>query len=534
MSHQTRVPLGGPRTLTPKLKEVCDRLGIDVSGHKQPPPAVDYTALVDGDGHCQPSAVECYPAPSDDHARALRRRKVAALCDPLGDAFPPATVTAGAAGAACNVSGPGGCAAYLSPISHNSTFAESPSDPIPTDSAGKPIYWCQRSHFILAGPAENGQTRIIPAPCNANDCPYCGRVKMYRKRNRMYDSFAQHRADGALIDGQYLFITADLRPSMISHALAFKFIKPAMAYAFMQLRKVRTGKSTARGFKKRSRGGWPGVSIGYCNDIDLQPGTKMAHGHCIALCQPMTGHKLPCQKQIARELHHHMSNFLYRKMGLPKRTSYRRGASPCWVDVQAGKSEQNIANYMALHNQKIFEPWREYPRRYRRFSASKGFLVPLPEKPKSDWEFLPLSASFVAARAVATGRGVSDVESKGERVTGYTVAAPWGSDDTAKLLGLVRAEQQPVNIWHQRRLTKAYQDHAQFHGTDYYNGPERDVLDARQASLIGRTGLDADAYWEKVAGLEGQWSLTAQQAEAESLGLCWADYELWRQGRLGD
>lgn len=505
----------GPRTLTPKLKAVCERLGIDVS-HYKAPPGPDYCALVDQQGICQPSAADPYCAPTASIAADLRRRGVPALVDPFAD---PET-------------GDGGEAAYLSQITHNATFKNPPHDDAPVfDADGKPVYYCKRSRYVLAGPSDGGKTRIVAAPCNANFCPYCGRRKMYRKRNRMYDSFKLHRQEGMLTDGRYLFITFTMRHKFVSNADAFRFAKPALAYAVQKLRKPRSGKSS-RGSGRRRRGGWPGLKIGYCNDVDLQPGTKMAHGHAIVLVQPLKGHKMPCSKQIARELHHHISNYIYRKLGLIKRSSYRKGSSPCYVHVSDANNEQNIANYMALHNGKVCEPWREYPRRYRRFSASKGFLKPMPVKEASSWLFVPRAASWIAARAGLRGLVVSDLSAIGDSVQSFALDAPPDAASIQALLEQSLPSASPPNLRAQRQLDRALLEYYQYQGTDYYNGPPLAELQQRQQRMVARSGHTAEDYHARIEELERLWQLDAQEKEARELGLCWSDYELWCQGRL--
>jgi hypothetical protein len=238
---------------------------------------------------------------------------------------------------------------------------------------------------------------------------------MYRKRNRLYARLEADRLSDAADPGTWDFVTTTLSPSLVTEENAYKWIKPAMAYAIQKVRQPRRGldhKSARRGTHGGSRwrrAAWPGVSLEYMNDVDVQPGTRMPHVHALYLVKRI-GAYLPSKDAIARELHYYFNSFIYRKLGRePKRWEigrkypYGRRASVGYVHFSPARSTENCAMYMALHNGKIWTDGREYPPRYRRFATSRGFLPAVPKKEPSGWVFVRNSLGAVVKKLALQG-----------------------------------------------------------------------------------------------------------------------------------
>ena len=249
---------------------------------------------------------------------------------------------------------------------------------------------------------------------------------MYQKRNRIYDRLESDRASGLAADLCREFVTTTVRQGALTEEQAFRWLKLAMAYAIQKVR-------LPRKFNKRyRRAAWSGCSLDYINDVDIQPGTGLPHIHALySLRFPGVGHTGKKRgahgrycRRFAKELHYYLNNWLRKRLGLPV-LRWREGEpypytgenSVAYVHVsgsrqdgsrgdepQGVRSAENAANYMALHNGKIWTDGREYPKRYRRFSTSRGYLPPVARSSEpSAWRFVRDSLEGVSKKLTAQG-----------------------------------------------------------------------------------------------------------------------------------
>lgn len=336
----------------------------------------------------------------------------------------------------------------------------------------KPRYYCERSRFTLAGPGEvPGSTRLVLASCKANSCPYCGRVKMYRKRNRLYQRFAADRASVGASASSYEFVTTTLREGAFSAEQSFEWLKPAMSYAIKQVRRARVYN------KRYRRSAWSGCDLAYINDVDIHPGNGRPHIHALhsLSLSGASGKKRGARgrllRRLVKELHYYLNCFLRRRLGLSV-LRWREGEaypftgenSLAYVHISGARedgsrgdeasgvrSAENVAMYMALHNGKIWTDGREYPRRYRRFSTSRGFLPAEAKKEgPSAWVFVQNSLAGVVGKLQAQGVAVgpsalADVGHDGADLSRLALA-DFDSYRMRQALGLVAGENEPEQL----------------------------------------------------------------------------------------
>lgn len=325
-------------------------------------------------------------------------------------------------------------------------LADAPRSLLGTLSGQKPRYYCERSRYTLLAPEQDGKRTLYHAPCKSNRCPHCGRRNMYRKRNRINDRLKLDRETGLAESTASEFVTTTVRPGALSRAQAYAWIKPAMSYAIRQVRKPR------KWTKNMKRAAWGGCELEYINDVDIQPGTGMPHVHAlyrvrfpgIVKRHGVEQMRARYGRRLAKELHYYANNWLRKRLNahaealhtaailaalvkgdaalfvylsahcpapLPS-LRWREGdpypyvgrESIAYVHFSAARSTENCVMYMALHNGKIWTDGRDYPRNYRRFATSRGFLAK-EEKEPSGYEFVrhPL---VLAAQKLA-GQGVT-------------------------------------------------------------------------------------------------------------------------------
>lgn len=243
-------------------------------------------------------------------------------------------------------------------------------------------YRCEKSRCMLAK-GEGASTLLMAAGCGRNDCPYCGRKKMYQKRNRINDRLKSDQLGGIEAVTRSLFVTSTIREGVCTPGDSLIVIKTAWAYAVKALRRSCDG--------SRGAPAWTGLELEHIGDVDIQPQTDMGHVHALTRLRPAPGCSLPSERAIARRLGYYYNRRLSQLLGKPvlswekHRTAtgairwgnpYREKECLGYVHIGEAADNQAVVNYMALHNGKIWTDGRQYPTGYRRFSTSRGFLPP--------------------------------------------------------------------------------------------------------------------------------------------------------------
>lgn len=420
-------------------------------------------------------------------------------------------------------------------------LSDAPRSLLGTLSGQKPRYYCERSRFTLLSPEQDGKRTLYHAPCKSNRCPHCGRANMYRKRNRVNDRLKLDRETGLNDKTASEFVTTTVRPGALTEAQAYAWIKKGMAYAVQSVRRERKYN------KRYRRAQWDGCELEYVNDVDIQPGTRMPHVHAlyrvrfpgVALRGGVEKLRERYSKRMAKELHYYLNNWLRRRLsewnaalallvqvvaldngawamlaaaakcgaeewpslrwkeGLPY--PYQGEDSIAYVHFSKARSTENCVMYMALHNGKIWTDGREYPRNYRRFATSRGFLAKL-EKSESGYEFLRTPLSLAVQKL--SGQNVPLDFSQSER----------GHDGT--LLSVAVASGQAYHCWETEGGVPRQADTA--------NGYRLDFALGRSKGEVDRSGGSAtvplmQAALEKMLALEDYWASNADQDGGSTL-----------------
>jgi hypothetical protein len=334
---------------------------------------------------------------------------------------------------------------------------------------------------------------------------------MYRKRNRINDRLEQDKKTGLEVRTRSLFITATIREGVCLEGVAFSIIKRCWAYAVAAIRRPAAG--------LRGAPAWPGVELEHIGDVDIQPGTGLAHVHAMTRLRALPGQVLPADRAIGRRLGYYFNRALCRELGLKvlawekhKTTAgavhwsnpYRGNQSSGYVHVGAAANNQAVVQYMALHNGKIWTDGRQYPHKFRRFSTSLGFLareyeteiVAVRQRPAA--QLVPTLAGMGLWRPPVREWPIKQVRQRVPSGSGWEFVKGRNLDD---VLGRVRAYNEACE------------------GANAFEAVKMQLLDKR-AGLPSLAALDAGIGTEQLR--YWFWDITPLEVNEDGLTLCQA------------